>query len=85
MPDTEPDQDDTDEGQAAVGEALNLLSRHYDCATIFVSRYDPTESNTHSGWRGFGNWFARFGQIREWLIKREAIARIEEEAETEED
>lgn len=65
----------------AQDRALDLLNEHYENITIFASRFDPATGHTLSTWRGRGNWHARHGQIREWVIKQDAKAAIEAENE----
>ena len=61
-----------------VEDAMNSLSEHYDTVQIFVTRYEPTiEGGTVNASLGSGNWYARYGQVREWLIKSEENSRQE--------
>lgn len=61
----------------ALDRALAILTEHFEAVTILVTRFDGESGNTVSAWRGRGNWHARYGQVREWVVKREAEARIE--------
>ena len=79
-PDIEPSGDERDEDTIAVDKALNFLASHFDCVTIFVNRFNAESGNTISAWRGRGNWHARHGQVREWVIKCDTDARIEASA-----
>lgn len=58
--------------------ATTQLGEHFDTVQIFVTRYEPAEdggtTNIHYG---TGNWFARFGHVRDWIVKREEDAKIE--------
>jgi hypothetical protein len=60
-----------------VAEALTKLGEHFDSVQIFVTRH---ESGEHNGTvkldKGVGNWFARFGQVKEWEIREEEQTRI---------
>jgi len=46
----------------------NELAEHFECVHIFVNRNEGDIDKTRSVNRGAGNWHARYGQIREWLI-----------------
>lgn len=73
-----------DEDIEAIDEAIAGLQSHFEHITVFATRYDPETGNTISAWRGVGSWHARHGQVREWLIKQDAIARIEARRESDE-
>jgi hypothetical protein len=47
------------------GIAADLM-RHFDSVQIFVTRQEPCK-NTLAFSIGSGNWYARFGQVQEWL------------------
>ena len=66
---------------AVIDAAIDTLTCHFENITIFASRHDPSTGNTLSTWRGRGNWHARHGHVREWLIKQDEQARIEMRAE----
>lgn len=60
-----------------VQNALNVLSEHFDSVHIFASRHEPEiEDGTISVQKGVGNWFARYGQISEWMVKQDEYARV---------
>ena len=68
----EPKDADTEMVERHVRE----LGEHFDSVQILVSRHEPeTEDGTISISNGSGNWFARYGQTREWLIKAEERTR----------
>lgn len=51
-------------------KALEELGEHFDTVQIFATRHESgEEGGTINMAYGAGNWFARYGQIREWLIK----------------
>lgn len=55
---------------------INALAEHFDTVQIFVTRMDEKNSdNTVNACRGAGNWFARYGQVQEWLIKSDERTR----------
>jgi hypothetical protein len=66
-----------DDDLSRVQDALNTLSEHFDSVHIFATRHEPEiEDGTVSVNRGVGNWFARFGQISEWMVKQDESSRI---------
>lgn len=70
------DEEDTDVGR--VRKHLEALSVHFDNVQIFASRVDLTEEKTVGVALGAGNWYARHGQVLEWLTKCNESSRIEE-------
>lgn len=63
-----------------VKRACADLGEHFDCCQIFVQRFqhgpddDPEAGTVNINW-GSGNYFARSGQIREWIIKQNERAK----------
>ena len=49
-----------------VSKAIADLLPYFDTVQIFVTRLEP-DGNTMSCSDGKGNWYSRFGQVREWL------------------
>ena len=47
----------------------DLLSEHWDCIQIVVSRYDPLTKQTITAAAGTGNYNARVQQCRSWVNK----------------
>lgn len=71
--------DTSDEDLARLQQACESLGEHFDSIQIFATRHDPDRGNggtTNASW-GSGNWFARKGQIEEWLLKQDERSRIE--------
>lgn len=59
-----------------VTKAIQDLSEHFDSIQIFATRYDAnSEGATVNVSKGTGNWFARAGQVREWIIKEDEASR----------
>lgn len=62
---------------ARVRQAAQALAEYYDSVQIFASR---DESGEHEGTVnvhiGVGNWFARYGQVKDWVIKIEEQTRV---------
>lgn len=63
---TQEDQD-TDR----VRQAAEALGEHFDTVQILVTRHEEESVGTTNVCWGKGNWFARYGQVREWLLKSE--------------
>lgn len=59
-----------------VHEKAEELGAKFDSVQIFVSRQDPTTDTTISVNAGTGNWHARRGQVREWLLKQDEFSRL---------
>lgn len=56
-------------------EAVARLSEHCDAVTIFINkRREFGRDGTLRGVFGAGNWYARYGQIKQWVISEEAGA-----------
>ena len=45
------------------------IGEHFDTVQIFATRFDP-EVGTSNASYGSGNWFARRGQVQDWLVKK---------------
>lgn len=59
-----------------VQRAAEQLGEHFDTVQIFVSRHMPAEADgTFTTQWGVGNWFARAGQIAEWVNANEEHTR----------
>lgn len=56
-----------------VRKHLDQLMEHFDSVHIFCTRHEPDGTVNVS--IGAGNWFARYGQISEWLCKEQEAAR----------
>ena len=59
-----------------VKKAAQDLAEHFDSVHIFATRAEDDSTVTVS-W-GCGNWFARYGQIRTWLIYKDEESRGEQ-------
>lgn len=65
---------------AIVEKAINGLAEHFDTVQVFVTRYIGGESTIDHGStlnisKGTGNWHARVGQTKEWILKEDEAAR----------
>lgn len=45
-----------------------ILSPSFDTVMIFATKYDPETGDTSQFNFGIGNWFARYGQVKDWII-----------------
>jgi hypothetical protein len=53
-----------------VREAAEALGEHFDAVIIFATRYESElASGTIRVSHGTGNWYARYGQVREWIVR----------------
>ena len=60
----------------AVLSVARQLGEHFDSVQIFVTRHEPGERDgTVTACAGIGNWYSRYGQIKEWVIKQDQHAR----------
>ena len=71
MPDEFRDADET-----TINAALELLRKSFDTAQVFVTRQESMayDAKTVAGSYGYGNWYARYGQIHEWVENGGAMA-----------
>jgi hypothetical protein len=57
-------------------KAAEALGDHFDTCQIFCTRHMPAElDGTRTVNYGTGNWFARYGQVKHWIIEHEEVAR----------
>ncbi len=67
--------EDMKEADRIAGLAVDQLGEHVDAVTIFVSkRREDGKQGTWRGVFGCGNWYARYGQVRQWVLAEEAEA-----------
>jgi hypothetical protein len=55
--------------------ATRSLGEHFDTVQVFVTRHGP--DGTGNAGFGEGSWYARYGQVREWLIREDEKIRRE--------
>lgn len=58
---------------------VTMLSEHFDTVQIFVSRYDDSEGETAVIHNGKGNYYARYGHVKQWLKVEERNIQTESE------
>ena len=56
-------------------EAARALGEHFDTVMIFATRHEAGKDGTVNIQYGVGNWFARKGQVSEWLLREEEDTR----------
>jgi hypothetical protein len=62
----------TEQQLSPLKKAIHDLGEHFESVQIFVSTHQPAEvGGTVHASVGVGNWYARYGQIREWVIRTE--------------
>lgn len=62
---------------ARLDEAMKVLEEHFDTVQIFTTRYDGGEGHgTVYGIRAHGNFYARYGQVRHWLLVEDESSRM---------
>lgn len=58
-----------------IEKVVGQLMEHFDTVQVFATRHDTSDKavgGTLSFNVGRGNWYARMGHIREWIIKEDA-------------
>ena len=64
----EQDSEDTKRIKAAAVH----LSEFFDSVQIVCTRYNNDTDGTMASYSGVGNWFARYGSVKEWIKVQEA-------------
>ena len=65
--------DDGDRDLRTLDRLLAQLSEHFDSVQIIATRHE--RDRTISANRGTGDWYSRYGAVREWLIQQDERAR----------
>ena len=66
----------TEQQLSPLKKAIHDLGEHFESVQIFVSTHQPAEvGRTVHASAGVGNWYSRYGQIREWIIRTEEETR----------
>lgn len=59
------------EDMERVEAACRALGEHFDSVQIFVTRHEPFQRDgTVNINVGEGNWFTRYGQVSDWMIRQ---------------
>lgn len=66
---------EADEDLKRVKAAVSLLAEHFDTVQVFTTRYESAEEGTIQCNSGQGNWYARRGQVQEWLTREDEDTR----------
>lgn len=66
-----------DRMEKAVEDAANKLGAIADSVQIVVTHLDPVTKETFTVSRGFGNWYARTGSVRTWLLRVDEDVRMD--------
>jgi hypothetical protein len=70
---------DENEEISMVKKHASELGEHFDTVQIFCTRHESgTEDGTVTIKMGTGNWFARYGQVVEWVKKQDERSCINE-------
>lgn len=65
-----------------VKKFATLLAEHFDTVQVFVTKEVDEQDKVEGGpgtvniQFGLGNWFARYGQARTWLVKQDEYTMI---------
>ena len=73
-------EEEDQRSRATIQRYLDQLSAQFSEVHIFVSQYEPTTGQTRTIDMGAGNWYARYGLIKEWITRQEEATRISEHA-----
>lgn len=57
---------------AVLRECVSKLMEYFDNVQIFVNRDKPLINRIQKAADGDGNMFARYGQVKQWVIEEEA-------------
>ena len=69
----------TKELEDLVDRKIRELIEHCDSVQIFITTRPEGTDLTESIDRGAGNWYARFGQVKEWVVAKEHCIKLREE------
>jgi hypothetical protein len=74
------DEKEADAQMELIENAFRTLSEHFDTVSIFATRHISDDRGTLKWTRGGGNWYARYGQVREWVLAEESrLSKTKEE------
>jgi hypothetical protein len=72
LDDGEPDPGDEEGDMRKLRNATAQLMESFDTVQIFATRHVSTDDGTVAVQYGEGNWYARRGQVGEWIVKQDA-------------
>lgn len=67
-----PDPGDEEADLRRLKNAAAQLMEHFETVHIFATRHVSSDEGTVGVQYGEGNWYARRGQVGEWLVKQDA-------------
>jgi hypothetical protein len=68
----EPDRESSD--MKMLRDSTARLMEHFHTVHIFATRHISTDEGTTAAQYGEGNWYARRGQIGDWITKQDSDA-----------
>lgn len=73
--------DQKDEDMKLIEHHAAILSEHFDTVEIITTRHQPNtgdkdENGTVMCNSGTGNYFARYGSVKEWLLRNDERSRL---------
>lgn len=75
---TDADDDgEADRDMKILASHAAQLAEHFESVQIIVTKNTEEGDGTVLAHQGAGNWFARYGSVREWLIKTDTRSRRE--------
>lgn len=66
-------EDDDCEDIKLLKAAAKSLGEHFDNVQIFANRCDDRADCTRHVHSGYGNYFARYGQVEQWVDAQRAL------------
>jgi hypothetical protein len=66
---------------AVVDRALAIVKQHFDNVMIFANRLDITDgASSVNVQKGLGNYYARYGHCRAWVMKQDESFKSDEKS-----
>lgn len=66
--------DDPEEVRQFIRKCVEMLGQKFDSVQIFASKHHKKTGKTFHAAAGLGNWYARYGQVTEWVNTNEQAA-----------
>lgn len=71
------DKDDNPErDQAILRNHVAMLAEHFDTVQIVATK-SVQDNGTRRHTEGAGNWYARYGSVKEWITREEHRERVQ--------
>lgn len=68
---------ENEHAQKLLEKSVSELGEHFDAVMVFAVRHDgATDDGTFRAIKGCGNWFSRYGVIKEWILREEETSRF---------